>query len=90
MAVRANVGIPLGMVTDLQRLPLLSDEGKALGKHQEKCQHIAHYFCVRHLLESLGSGTFVALLARRLLFTQTRQAFDKIIEQTLSDFAIGR
>jgi hypothetical protein len=111
MAVRANVGVPLGIViapsersqvyamfadalqqegfTDLHRLPLLGDEGKALAGYEDKCQHIAHYFCDPHLLESLGSGTFVALLAYRLLFTQTRRAFDEIIGQTIPDCATG-
>jgi hypothetical protein len=43
-------------------LPLLSDEASALissaKSHRER-----QFFCYRHILESLGSGTLVALLA---------------------------
>jgi hypothetical protein len=112
MAVRANRGIPLGIVIApterqdvfrmlskllieqgmasqrLTNLPVLTDEGSALSAYA-RADHSPQYLCYRHLLESLGSGTFVALLARRLLFTKTRVQFDNLIDQTLSDYAIG-
>jgi hypothetical protein len=73
---------------ELQRIPLLSDEGAALKKYARR-YHLWHFLCYRHLLECLGSGTVVALLALRLLFTTTEVQFSECIEQTLSDFAIG-
>jgi hypothetical protein len=92
MAVKANLGIPLGiavaptergeisrMFVDsviehgfshdrLPALPLLSDEGAAL-KGYAAGYHRFHFYCFRHLLEALGSGTLAAMLAQRLLFT---------------------
>jgi hypothetical protein len=109
LAVRHNVGIPLGLVLgpseteemfrmfadaliekgfdreQLRALPLLSDEGSALRAYA-RGYHSLHYACFRHWLEGLGSRTLAALLARRLLFTRTRAAYDAIFTQTLSDF----
>jgi hypothetical protein len=69
-------------------LPLLSDEGSALASYA-RSRGQKQFFCYRHIIESLGAGTFVALLARRLMFTKTRPQFDKLIPQTMSDFALG-
>jgi hypothetical protein len=111
MAVKANRGIPLGIIVApseretmfevfrelvLERgvreeeflgRPLLSDEGKALQAYG--CCHIRHFYCMRHLLEGLGSGTLAALLARRLLFTRTEFEFLELVDQTLSDFTVA-
>jgi hypothetical protein len=118
LAVKANVGIPLGIVMapsehrdvfslfadvlaekgfsrgDLFELPLLSDAGNALRSYAEgnagrRGYHRYHDLCDRHLLESLGSGTIVALLARLLLFTPTEEAFREIYPQTIADFVLG-
>lgn len=72
----------------LASLPLLSDAGRALAKYVRDFNH-RHFLCYRHLLEILGSGTLVAILAARLFFAVTRQAFLDILPQTLSDFALG-
>jgi hypothetical protein len=69
-------------------LALLSDEGSAIVSYA-RSRGQRHFFCYRHILESLGSGTFVALLARRLIFTRTRLQFDNLTPQTMSDFAMG-
>jgi hypothetical protein len=69
-------------------LPLLSDEGAALKAHADQ-YHQFHFYCYRHLLESLGSGPLAAMLARRLLFTYTEQEFRDLIDQTRSDFHAG-
>jgi hypothetical protein len=113
LAIKANVGIPLGIVIapserreiysifshllaekgfsreSLFELPLLSDAGTALrsyakGGSEREGYHRRHYLCYRHLLESLGSGTLVALLARRLLFTNTEKGFRELHPQTLA------
>jgi hypothetical protein len=79
---------------DLFELPLLSDAGTALrsyaeGNAEREGYHRHHYLCHRHLLESIGSGTIVALIARRLIFTTTEAAFKDIYPQTIADFVLG-
>jgi hypothetical protein len=68
---------------DLYKLPLLSDAGKLLrsyagGKAEREGYHRHDYLCYRDLLESVGSGTTVALLARRLLCMPPEEAFNEI------------
>jgi hypothetical protein len=74
---------------ELADLPLLSDEGRALAKYAHHYGHRLHFLCFRHLLEVLGSGTVIAMLAGRLLFTVTETAFIAILPQMLSAFAFG-
>jgi hypothetical protein len=74
-------------------LPLLSDAGAALrskaeGNADREGYHRHHCLCYRHLLEAIGSGTIVALVARRLLFTTTKEAFKDIYPQTIADFGL--
>jgi hypothetical protein len=78
----------------LFELPLLSDAGTALrsyakGGAEREGYYRRHYLSYRHLLESLGSSTLVALLVRRLLFTRTEKGFRELHPQTLADFALG-
>jgi hypothetical protein len=118
LAVKANVGVPLGIVIapsdrkevfsifadalvekgfslgDLFELPPLSDAGTALRSYTDvgvrrRGYHRRHYLCYRHLLESLGSNTLVSLLARRLLFTRTQDAFRELFPQSVADFELG-
>jgi hypothetical protein len=70
------------------RLPLLRDERSALAS-DARLRGQKQFFCSRQLVESLGAGTFVALLARRLMLTRTRLPFTNLIPQTMSDFALG-
>jgi hypothetical protein len=72
----------------LAELPLLSDEGAAINAYAVG-YHRFHFYCYRHLLEALGSGTLAAMLARRLLFTYTELEFMGLINQTVSDFHAG-
>jgi hypothetical protein len=69
-------------------LPLLSDEGSALASYA-RSRGQKQFFCYRDLIDSSGVGTFMALLARRLVFTSTRLQFDNLIAQTMSDFVRG-
>jgi hypothetical protein len=59
--------------------PLLSDGGSALRSYGER--HAHHFFCYRHLLESLGSKTYIAILARRLLFTGSREHYFQLKQE---------
>jgi hypothetical protein len=68
----------------LRELPLLSDEGAAL-LPDHKLYHLFHDACFRHWLEAGGSRKLAAMLARRLLFTQTESVYLAICEQTGSD-----
>jgi hypothetical protein len=45
---------------------LLSDGGQALRAYGQR--HVRHFTCMRHVLERLDSRTYVAMLARRLMF----------------------
>jgi hypothetical protein len=79
---------------ELFELQLLSDAGKAHqsyadGRAGQNEYHQRHYRCYRHLLENLGSGTIVALLASYLLFTRTEEAFREIYSQTVAHFVLG-
>jgi hypothetical protein len=71
-------------------MPFLSDESKALAQYRQSFHSHGHFFFFyRHLLESFDSGTVVISMASRLVFTQTRQEFNDIVEQTISDFVTG-
>jgi hypothetical protein len=66
------------------QLPMLSDQGMAL-KAYARTFKLRHYFCFRHLLESLGSKTFSALLARRLLFTASENKYSDLKGETFQE-----
>jgi hypothetical protein len=70
-------------------LPLLSDEGLGLIAYA-RAHRLSHYFCFRHRLELLGSGTFVALLARRLFFCGTESEYRSLKLVTIIDFDVAR
>jgi hypothetical protein len=85
----ANHLIEQGFPRDhMARLPRLSDEETALNAYASQ-YHELHCYCYRHLLEALGSGTFAAMFARRLLFTSTEQQFVHLVDQTICDFDAG-
>jgi hypothetical protein len=58
---------------------LLSDSGCALLSHGERYGH--HFQCFRHILERLGSKTYLAVLARHLMFTATESEYARELEQ---------
>jgi hypothetical protein len=70
---------------ELRAAPLLRDVDTAL-KADALNSHERHFRCSRHMLESLGSRTVIAVRARRLLFTKTPAADDKLLQPTLSGF----
>ena len=71
---------------DISNYAFLSDQGKAIEKFVEGygIKH-NHNLCFRQILESLGSGSPVAVLARRLLFKCTMQDYEAALPQTLCD-----
>jgi hypothetical protein len=69
-----------------RELPILSDRGKALVAYGQRTPQRPHFFCYRHLIEDFGSGTFVAQIVRRLLFTSTEEEYKSIVEQAFADF----
>jgi hypothetical protein len=73
---------------ELQAAPLLNERGRALKAYAFN-SHERHFRCCHHILESLGSRTLGAVLARQLLLTKTRAADDELLPQTLSDLAAG-
>jgi hypothetical protein len=48
--------------------------------------HTAISDCFRHLLELLGSKTFVAMQARRLLFTASEAEYLRVARPTFEEF----
>jgi hypothetical protein len=78
----------LGLSPLVELAPVLSDQGRGLVAY---CQghESHHYFCYRHLLELLGSRTYVALLGRRLMFTGSESEYRELKAITIIDFQIG-
>jgi hypothetical protein len=62
----------------------LSDMGTALKKFCKDFK-IKHFYCYRHILERLGSKTFLALIVRKLLFTSSPMEFEIHYNQALDD-----
>jgi hypothetical protein len=64
--------------------PILSDGGSGL---QADAAEIGapHFWCYRHLLESLGSRTFVSRITHRLLFAGTCDEYISRVAQAYSD-----
>jgi hypothetical protein len=67
---------------------MLSDQGQRLLAYC-KGHEFHHYFCLRHLLKLLGSGTFVALSAHRLFFTSSEREYIELKVIAIVDFQLG-
>jgi hypothetical protein len=67
--------------------PLLSDSGTSLIAYG--ASHIRHYLCFRHILERLGSRTYVAILARRLMFCANREHYAAMREQSRASLEVA-
>jgi hypothetical protein len=68
----------------LQSKPVLSDEGSGLKSFCLTYQ-LEQFNCYRHLIESFGSSTFVAIIVQRLLFTSSIGEYHEELPQALSD-----
>jgi hypothetical protein len=68
--------------------PLLSDGGLGLANYGTKYCKV-HYRCYRHLLEDLGSKTYVAMIAHNLLFCFSEEQFQKELKQATRSFQRG-
>jgi hypothetical protein len=77
--------IDRSLIETVIQKPLLSDQGTALKSFANEFE-IVHFLCFRHLLELLGSRTFVSLLARRLLFTGSEEEYNKLKQPTFQEF----
>jgi hypothetical protein len=64
--------------------PFLTDQNQAI-KHV--LNHITryHFLCYRHLLESLGSNSFAAMIAHRILFTSSLEQLENRLPQIFQD-----
>jgi hypothetical protein len=58
----------------LRDLPVLSNAGAGLVA-LAKSHGMKHYLCFEHILESMGTETYVAVLARHLLFSSTEREY---------------
>jgi hypothetical protein len=61
--------------------PLLSDGGQALRAYGRR--HVRHFTCMRHIRERMGSRTYVAILARRLMFAGCEEHYSRLREQCI-------
>jgi hypothetical protein len=68
-----------------QDLPILSDAGAGLVA-LTKSHGLRHNLCFRHILESLGTKTSAAILARRVLFSSTEREYQELRVITLPEF----
>jgi hypothetical protein len=70
-------------------IPLLSDERAALNNSgSSRC--LTGYFGLHDRLELLGPSTFLALLARRVFFCETKQEYWTPEPITMMDFEVAR
>lgn len=69
---------------NLQKFSILSDEGSAI-KLFAKIHNIKQFFCYRHLLEKIGSNSVIGEIARLLLFQPTKELYNNILPQAISD-----
>jgi hypothetical protein len=62
----------MSLMQVLRDLPVLGNVGAGL---VAKSYWMKHYLCFRHILESMGTETYVAVLARHLLFSSTEREY---------------
>ena len=67
--------------------PILSDEGKAIDAFSRN-YGFPHFFCFRHLIEKMGSGSIMGTITRRLLYQTNKSNFKTELEQAISDIYI--
>jgi hypothetical protein len=75
-----------GLAGVFEKAPL-SDGGTGLQAYGRR--HARHYGCFRHLLEGLGSRTFVAILARRLMFTARGENYARMRAQAAMSLGLA-
>jgi hypothetical protein len=64
--------------------PFLSDQGTGLIKFVQSIGGL-HFFCYRHLMESLGSNSRASIILRRLLFCSCLEEYQIELPQELTD-----
>ena len=64
--------------------PILTDEGAGLALFSKKLE-LKQFLCFRHILEKIGSGTYIAQIVKRLLFLPKLENFQAEISQAISD-----
>jgi hypothetical protein len=65
----ASIGVSREMIAIK---PFLTDQHLAL---KSVCTGFTHFFCLRHLIENFGSGSFIGQIVRRLAFSSTIAEF---------------
>ena len=68
----------------INSFPVLSDQGTAIISYC-KSKNINQYFCYRHLIEKLGSGSLIGIFAKNLLFSPTIEIYEIKLIQYISD-----
>ena len=65
-------------------LGILSDEGKSI-KSFVNTTKWKQYFCYRHLIEKIGSNSYLGIITKRLLYQPTLKQFQEELPQSISD-----
>lgn len=58
------------------KLPVLLDQGPGIQKFCTELQ-IVQYFCIRHIINTVGANSYLGKLTGRLLMSQTKEYFDR-------------
>lgn len=68
----------------INNIPILSDEGTAIASFASN-RNIDQYLCYRHLIEKIGSRTYIAQIVRRLLFIPTIDKYEIELVQAIAE-----
>jgi hypothetical protein len=72
-------------IFEYRQKPILTDMGTGLAAYAREAGHPHHFLCYRHILENIGSGTWVAEIARRLLFTSSEAEYESLVYDAFAD-----
>ena len=68
----------------INNIPILPDEGTAIASFASN-RNIDQYLCYRHLIEKIGSRTYIAQIVRRLLFIPTIDKYEIELVQAIAE-----
>lgn len=68
----------------INNIPILSDEGTAIASFALK-RHIDQYYCYRHMIEKIGSNTYIAQIVKRLLFIPKIENYEIELVQAIKE-----
>ena len=73
-ALRKKTGIDLGILQKFKAMPFLSDNHSALASYA-RGNKLTQYLCHRHIIESFGASSLIAICVRMLLDCYSEEEF---------------